>query len=120
MLKLTGRYRLGTLDAYHRLLFPGLTKKATERVVTRLLKDELLQSFPLHAYPYDYFRFSREALASLFGTSMGVDVVATNYDFPVQLYTRRVPGMQLHPAFLNTTLWAEKREATPEEYRYEL
>ena len=29
------------------------------------------QSFPLHGYPHDYFRFSREALASLFGTHDG-------------------------------------------------
>lgn len=85
-----------------------------------LLYVQTVQSFPLHAYPHDYFRFSREALAGLFGTSMGVEVVATNYDFPVQLFSRRVPGMQLHPAFLNTTLWAEKRAPTPDEYRYEL
>lgn len=85
-----------------------------------LLYVQTVQSFPLHAYPHDYFRFSREALASLFGTTMGMEVVATNYDFPVQLFCRRVPGMHLHPAFLNTTLWAEKRAPTPDEYRYEL
>jgi 2-polyprenyl-3-methyl-5-hydroxy-6-metoxy-1,4-benzoquinol methylase len=85
-----------------------------------LLYVQTVQSFPLHAYPHDYFRFSREALASLFGSSMGVEVVATNYDFPVQLFARRVADMQLHPAFLNTTLWAEKRAPTPDEYRYEL
>jgi hypothetical protein len=78
------------------------------------------QSFPLHGYPSDYFRFSREALASLFGTTMGLDVVATNYDFPVHLYSLREPGIQLMPAFLNVTLWGEKRAPTPDEYRYEL
>ena len=78
------------------------------------------QSFPLHAYPNDYFRFSRDALASLFGTEMGFEVVATNYDFPVRLYSRRDPIGQLSPAFLNTTLWGEKRAPTPEQYRYEL
>ena len=40
------------------------------------------QSFPLHGYPNDYFRFSQDALASLFGTRMGFEVIATNYDFP--------------------------------------
>lgn len=78
------------------------------------------QSFPLHGYPSDYFRFSQEALASLFGTTMGFDVLATNNDFPIRLYSRRVPGLQLSPAFLNTTLWGEKRAPTPAEYRYEL
>ena len=81
---------------------------------------QTVQSFPLHAYPSDYFRFSQEALASLFGTRMGLEVVATNYDFPVRLYARRVPGLQRFPSFLNTTLWGEKRAPTPDEYVYDL
>jgi Methyltransferase domain len=81
---------------------------------------QTVQSFPLHAFPSDYFRFSQEALASLFGTRMGVEVVATNYDFPVRLYARRVPGLQRFPAFLNSTLWGEKRGPTPDEYVYDL
>jgi hypothetical protein len=47
-------------------------------------------------------------------------VVATNYDFPARIYSRRVPGSQFHPAFLNTILWGEKRAPTPDEYRYDL
>jgi methyltransferase family protein len=78
------------------------------------------QSFPLHGYPNDYFRFSQDALASLFGTQMGLQVIATNYDFPVRLYSRRDQIAPRMPAFLNTTLWGEKRAATPDEYRYEL
>jgi len=85
-----------------------------------LLFVQTHQSFPLHGYPSDYFRFSQDALASLFGTEMGFRVVATNYDFPVRLYARRLPGTQSEPAFLNTTLWGEKVAATPAEYRYEL
>ena len=78
------------------------------------------QSFPLHGYPNDYFRFSQDALASLFGTRMGFEVIATNYDFPVRLYARRDKVAPRMPAFLNTTLWGEKRAPTPDEYRYEL
>jgi hypothetical protein len=85
-----------------------------------LLFVQTHQSFPLHGYPNDYFRFSQDALASLFGTQMGLDVVATNYDFPVRLFSRRVDATQHMPAFLNTTLWGEKRAPTPAEYRYEL
>ena len=51
---------------------------------------------------------------------MGVEVVATNYDFPARLYARRLDGTQNMPVFLNTTLWGEKRAPTPDEYRYEL
>jgi hypothetical protein len=78
------------------------------------------QSFPLHAYPNDYFRFSREALAGLFGTTMGCEVVATDYDFPAVIYSRREPETNRALAYLNTMLWAEKRTPTPARYRYEL
>jgi hypothetical protein len=47
-------------------------------------------------------------------------VVATNYDFPVRMYSRRDATLQSSQAFLNTTLWGEKRASTPQEYRYEL
>lgn len=78
------------------------------------------QSFPLHGYPLDYFRFSRAALASLFGTEMGFEVMETSHEFPARVYSRRVADTHLHPAFLNTTLWGIKRAHTPSEYRYEL
>ena len=72
-----------------------------------LLYIQTHQSFPLHGYPSDYFRFSREALASLFGTTMGLEIVATNNDFPAQIYSRRLDDSHRFLAFLNTTLGAE-------------
>jgi SAM-dependent methyltransferase len=77
------------------------------------------QSFPLHAYPYDYFRFSREALAGLFGTQMGFRVVAADYEFPVKLYSPRSPGIVEMPSFLNVRLYGEKSGPTPASYIYE-
>jgi SAM-dependent methyltransferase len=77
------------------------------------------QSFPLHAYPYDYFRFSREALAGLFGTQMGFRVVAADYEFPVKLYSPRSPGIVEMPSFLNVRLYGEKTGPTPASYVYE-
>ncbi len=78
------------------------------------------QCFPLHAYPSDYFRFSRDALASLFGTDMGMVTVGTEYDYPAQIYSRRLADSHRHLAFLNTLLWAAKHAPTPDVYRYEL
>jgi SAM-dependent methyltransferase len=77
------------------------------------------QSFPLHAYPHDYFRFSREALAGLFGTQMGFQVVATAYDFPAKVYSRRVPSIADMPSFLNVVLFGEKISTTPPSYLFE-
>ena len=51
---------------------------------------------------------------------MGFEVVATNYDFPARIYSLRDGTAQQQPAFLNSTLWGEKRAPTPDEYRYEL
>jgi hypothetical protein len=109
-------------STFEHLKYPTLAAHELMKAlkVGGLLYVQTHQSFPLHGYPNDYFRFSQDALASLFGTRMGFEVVATNYDFPVRLYSRRVEGAQHMPAFLNTTLWGEKRAPTPAEYRYEL
>ncbi len=85
-----------------------------------LLFVQTHQCFPIHAHPYDYFRFYREALAGLFGTRMGVDVISTNYEFPSHIFSKQEPGTNYHPAFLNVTLFAEKTAPTPNEYIVEL
>ena len=78
------------------------------------------QSFPVHAYPYDYFRFSREALEGLFGEAMNFNVVSSGYDFPAKIVSRRRPFSFVSPAFLNVTLYGIKKGPTPSEYIYEL
>jgi SAM-dependent methyltransferase len=77
------------------------------------------QSFPVHAYPYDCFRFSREALAGLFGTKMGFRVIATNYEFPARIYAPRDPDIRYGPTFLNVCLFGEKISETPQHYIFE-
>jgi hypothetical protein len=78
------------------------------------------QSFPLHAFPYDYFRFSREALSGLFSTRMGFVLHGTDYEFPCSIVSEADPGGRDHPAWLNVRLFGEKVEPTPSEYIYEL
>jgi Methyltransferase domain len=77
------------------------------------------QTFPIHAVPYDYCRFSREALASLFGQQMGCQVHATCYASPAAIYSRVDPMGHTAPAFLHVSLFAEKVAPTPKEYIYE-
>jgi SAM-dependent methyltransferase len=123
--EVVGRERFDVIlscSTFEHIKYPALAAHEIMKAlkVGGVVYIQTVQSFPLHAYPSDYFRFSQEALASLFGTRMGVDVVATNYDFPVRLFARREPSVQRFPAFLNTTLWAEKRGPTPDEYLYDL
>jgi len=78
------------------------------------------QSLPLHAFPFDYFRFSREALAGLFGTQMGFRTIATDYEFPVRIFSPENESMHFLEAYMNVRLYGEKTGKTPENYIYEL
>ncbi len=85
-----------------------------------LLFIQTHQTHALHGYPYDHFRFSREALQGLFGTRMGFHVIATDYEFPARIYAPQDPRMSAAKAFLNVRLFGEKIGKTPPEYLYEL
>lgn len=84
-----------------------------------LLFIQTHQSMPIHAYPYDYFRFTREGLAGLFGTQMGFNVIATDYEYPVKIFSRRDKTSHIIPAYMNVRLFGEKTGKTPLEYHYE-
>lgn len=84
-----------------------------------LLFIQTHQTYPVHGAPYDYFRFSREALAGLFGTQMGFNVIDTVYEFPAQIYTPQVPNTGGEAAFINTCLLGAKTGKTPLDYIYE-
>ncbi len=123
--EVVGRERFDVIlscSTFEHLKYPNLAAHEIMKTlkVGGLLFVQTHQSFPLHGYPSDYFRFSREALASLFGTTMGFEVIQTNFDFPAQVYSRREPDLHRLPAFLNTTLWGTKRAPTPNQYRHEL
>ena len=77
------------------------------------------QTFPIHAVPYDYCRFSTDALRSLFGVAMGMKVLADGYASPAAIYSRVDPMGRKAPAFLHVNILAEKTAPTPPEYIYE-
>ncbi|MSO79513.1 MAG: methyltransferase domain-containing protein [Acidimicrobiia bacterium] len=85
-----------------------------------LLFVQTHQTFPLHAHPYDYFRYSTEAMAGLFGTRMGFEAVKICYEFPSRIHSPNARHLAYGPSFLNVCLFGEKRTPTPDEYGYEL
>jgi hypothetical protein len=87
--------------------------------VEGLLFVQTHQTFPIHAVPFDYFRFSREALAGLFGTKMGFEVIATSYASPAAIYSRVDRYGHKAPAFLHVNLVGRKTGRTPDGYIYE-
>src|SRR5262249_45205926 len=67
-----------------------------------LLFVQTYQTFPLHAYPFDYVRFSQEALSGLFGRKMEF-CVRTCYQFPGRVYSARdINAFNFHGYFKRT------------------
>lgn len=75
------------------------------------------QTFHLHAYPSDYFRFSTEALSAMFPAQMGFRVDDTLHEFPAVIHS--VLGAT-SPAYLNACIAGTKVAATPAAFLYDL
>jgi SAM-dependent methyltransferase len=67
-------------------------------------------AFPIHAYPYDYWRFTREALATLFGPEAGFSDCTTYYEFPAAIVSRQLYMSAYYQSFLNVCAVAIKGE----------
>lgn len=87
--------------------------------INGLLFIQTHQTFPLHAYPSDYYRFSRKALEALFPKIMGFDAHNIWYEFRAVIHSKRDPNTQNGLAYLNSNLCGIKKEKTPEEFIYE-
>lgn len=109
-------------STFEHLKYPHLAALEILKVLAigGLLFVQSHQTFPLHHYPADYYRFSREALAALFGTRLGFRTIATEYVFPAQVRAAREPKLRNLPAYLNVHLFGEKVGPTPENYVFEL
>jgi SAM-dependent methyltransferase len=64
-------------------------------------------TFPLHGYPHDYYRFSTEALASLFDGPC--NILRVEYEYPATIASRQDPRTVDHPSFLNVNIVGEKK-----------
>lgn len=121
--KVVGEERFDIIIAcstFEHLKYPHLAAHQLMKAlkIGGILYIQTHQSFPLHAYPYDYFRFSREALAGLFGDQMGFRVIASGYAIPLSLYSPHLLDRDA-PAFVNVQLYGEKISKTPDNYIYE-
>jgi len=67
------------------------------------------QTFPIHGYPHDYYRFSDLALSTMFA-DVGFDVVSFGYQYPCQIIPSPevVVWNPVAPAFLNVGVYARK------------
>lgn len=74
------------------------------------------QTYPIHAYPNDYWRFTEDGLKTLFGTQIGFEVMGTMSDFKCSIVSDRVPELVEHPSYLNVVLTAKKQGHPPSNY----
>ena len=58
------RYGLGTIDAFHRRLFPDSQLNSVAKVTARLLQGRFLHKYPL-LHPRCYYRLGPEAVRLL-------------------------------------------------------
>ena len=66
------------------------------------------QTFPIHGYPSDYFRFTGEAMRVM-AEDAGLEVIETGYDHPCQIHPPAgIVWNPSAPAFLNVTIVAVK------------
>lgn len=96
---------------FEHLVRPWVAAAELARVLTRggLVFVSTHHTFPLHGYPDDYWRFSAQALASIFQDA-GLEMIGCSYQYPCQI----VPGPEVTrwnpaaPAYLNVELLAMK------------
>ena len=68
------------------------------------------QTFPLHGYPHDYFRFSTEALKTL-AHDAGLETIKAGYDGECKIkpHANVKVWNDAAPCYLNVTICAKKR-----------
>jgi len=60
-------------------------------------------TFPLHAYPFDYWRFTKEAMQTLFDEPKW-RTICCEYAYPCKVVSVENPDGQNYPAFLNVNI----------------
>jgi len=76
------------------------------------------QTFPLHAYPHDYWRFSTDALRTLFSKQAGFRVIDAEYVFRAKVVSERDPAAAQFPSYLNVHILAEKIAHPPADFQW--
>ena len=78
------------------------------------------QTYPLHGYPFDFYRFSREALEAEFNSLMGCEVITSYYSDPaVILPHKEVLGWNdVAETYLGVGILVRKISKTPETFQY--
>lgn len=75
-------------------------------------------TFPIHSYPYDYWRFTEDGLRALFAKQIGFEVMGTRSDFQCAIVSEREPSIINQLSYLNVILTARKIHHPPANYTW--
>jgi SAM-dependent methyltransferase len=80
------------------------------------------QTYPLHGYKFDYFRFSREALKSIFSKKMKFKTISSYFenDCVIIPHINISSWNSVAESYLNVVYIGEKEDHTPENYIYDI
>jgi predicted SAM-dependent methyltransferase len=80
------------------------------------------QTYPLHGYKYDYFRFSREALKAIFSKKMNMKTISTFFNGNCVIIPEENLGgwNDVAESYLHVFYVGEKIGETPNEYIYDI
>ena len=79
---------------------------------------QTVQSFPLHSFPNDYWRFSADGLKTLFSEQAGFRIIEATHDLPCKVISEDVPETEEHPAYIYATILAQKMSHPKTDFRY--
>jgi SAM-dependent methyltransferase len=108
--KLSQTFALGSVDAliacsvFEHIRKPWLAAEEIGKILKPggMAFIQTHHTYPLHAYPHDYWRFSREAMETLFSDENGFCNQQSWYDFPASVLSDSVPALAGQQAYLTS------------------
>ena len=97
-------------STFEHIQYPWIAAEEIAKVLKPggLIYVQTHHSFPIHAYPYDYWRFTREGLETLFAERFGFKTLASAYQHRSFIANFHIPWLARHPSYLNVSLVAER------------
>lgn len=113
-----------SFSTYEHLKYPQLVSHNLMKILKvggRILISTH-QSFPLHGYKYDYYRFSREAIKSIFSKKMNFITITSYFTNSCLIIPHENINQwnYLAESYLNIFYIGEKINKTPDEYIYDI